>query len=82
MHTPLQQKLAQKGISASKLVELSGTSRADVSHYVHGRLERIGKKRRSLITEALCDLGILEKEEMQKPPVCRVCGAEYPTGKR
>jgi hypothetical protein len=80
VHTPLGKKLAEKGVSVSKLAELSGTSRADVSHYIHGRRRKVGKQNGQRIFQTLCNLGI-EKIRKKRPPACRRCGLQYPTRK-
>ncbi len=76
--TPLGNKLAQAKITAKSLVEISETSKADVSHYLHRRFDKIGKKPRQRIYNAMCDLGIV-KRRMRRPPCCKNCGVAYPT---
>ncbi|MCZ6776942.1 MAG: hypothetical protein O7D34_10850 [Ignavibacteria bacterium] len=76
--TPLGRKLATAKITAKSLVELSDTSKADVSHYLHLRFDKIGKAHRQRIFNALCDLGII-KRRVRKPPCCKNCGVLYPT---
>ena len=76
--TPLGRKLGQAKISVSNLAVESQTSRADVSHYIHGRFHKIGKARRRQIAEALKELGILRRR-VGKPSQCKNCGQTYPT---
>jgi len=76
--TPIGKRLAQRGVTLSNLAQISEVSLADVSHYVHGRPEKIGRKRRQRIFEALCTLEILKKR-VRKPPICKRCGVSFPT---
>ena len=78
MRTPLGRKLAQAGISVSNLAERSQTSRADVSHYIHGRKHKIGRARRKRIFNVLCELGLV-KRKVRRAPLCKNCGVQYPT---
>jgi len=76
--TPLGRKLVEKGLTASMVAQSAGVSRADVSHYLHGRRGRVGKERRKNIYRYLQEAGI-EKPRKKNPSVCRGCGMEYPT---
>ena len=60
--TELGIKLAQKGVSLTKLASMSETSRADVTNYVYGKHRKIGCRRRRRIIEVLCDFGIYLSE--------------------
>jgi transcriptional regulator with XRE-family HTH domain len=75
---PLGRKLAERGVSPSKLAEIANVSRADVSHYLHGKRHKIGFERRRRIIKALCEMSVL-KPRVRKPPVCKQCGLAYPT---
>lgn len=80
-HADLRKRLSDRGMTASALAELSKTSRADVSNYLIGKLEKIGGKRQYLILEALIALGI-EKPREKKTPTCRKCGVQDPLGEQ
>ncbi len=78
IETPLGKKLAQAKITAKSLVQISGTSNADVSHYLHRRFHKIGKARRRQIRKVLNELGIVRRRT-RKPSRCKNCGVAYPT---
>jgi hypothetical protein len=77
--TPLGIELARKGITAAELGDRSGASRADVSNYMHGHTNKVGRVSRARIRAALSELGIADPTP-DTVPVCRNCGAEYPLG--
>jgi len=78
IETPLGKKLAEAKITAKSVGEMSGTSKADVSYYLHRRFHKVGKARRRQIAEALKELGIVRRRT-RKPSQCRNCGVTYPT---
>jgi len=75
----LRKGLADVGITPTRLADLSNTSRADVSNYLRGRFDKIGRQHRRQVEKALYDLGIV-KQGVPEAPVCRYCGVEYPLG--
>jgi hypothetical protein len=76
--TKLGNKLSQRGYTLSMLAKESGVRIEDVSNYLRGRREKVGRSRRKLIRMHLVRLG-LAKSAKRKPPKCRTCGTEYPT---
>ena len=78
--TPLGERLISSRYSAGQVARTAGVSKSAVSHFLHGRLKKSGRRINRRIRAALIELGIL-KPRLRKPPVCRNCGIIYPTRK-
>ena len=77
---PLRRKIALALISLSAIAAASGTSKADVSHFISGRRSKVGRSARARIIAELRRLGFI-KPRLHHAPTCRRCGLEYPTRK-
>jgi hypothetical protein len=55
-----------------------GVTKIHVQHFLSGRYDKMGRKTRRRIWEYFVEHGWLKRPN-RKPPVCKVCGTEYPT---
>lgn len=72
------ERLAMRGYSVSRVAREIGINHSHVSNFIRGRKKSVGKQKRRMIRMKLVEIGVL-KARIRKPPVCRCCGAEYPT---
>jgi hypothetical protein len=68
------------GVSIGSVARAVKVSKFDVSHFVHGRYNKVSKSNRKKIRLHFISIGFLPVPK-RKVPQCRICGTPYPTRK-
>lgn len=74
----LLEQMHSDGFSMRRVADDLGITKATVSNYLNHRYDKIGKSTRRRIYDYFIVHGWLKRPN-RKPPVCKVCGTEYPT---
>ncbi|HEY4611490.1 MAG TPA: hypothetical protein VII11_00725 [Bacteroidota bacterium] len=70
----LHKKIAIKGFTPKSFAEHHGLKRRDVSNYLRGRYERIGRRAKKKIKDALIAEGLLKPRKPHPKFPCPACG--------